>query len=456
MVPQAIKYQLRDYLIGGETLGMKLIDENHFMDTEDQLLDLITEKNLTKVLAELNTTRKSSEIYVVSPTTKWRDCPHFDRVPIFRTEEAMVIVRTADIILLRRFFSGIAQCFGIIFFAIIFAINISAVIWFIERNSNPDFQNTFGRGLWTSFWYCFVTMTTVGYGDKVPKHFISRFLCLAWMLFGVMLTATITASIIETVQAENPKANKKIAITRSRLEASVVINKIAGIPVEYNSYHDIIKAVQTSEVDAGVLDVNVAAYIFKRDDIQDLKMESTLSMHKTIWAYIYHNKDVTKLDFLFDEKAREIPEEEIIRVRGIYVPAYKVKRYYSRSFEELFNKQDGGLVFYLTILSGFFIFVGVASEIIVRIWPNAFKKKKSKEVDQKRSVAIFGNPNEMSSESKLVVELEEVFNAKILKLKKQLNDNRELSKEITITSTNNNSGFFMTERYNKTYRSVVS
>ena len=430
MVPQAIKYQLRDYIDGGLKLGMTLIDNQDYLHTEQELFDLIQETNKTKILERLNTTTTSSDIFVVQPTTKYRECKHFQRVPIFVTDEAIIFVRKSDVFLLRRFMAGISRCLGVIVFAVISAINVAAVIWAVEKNTNPEFNSTFGKGLWISFWYCFVTMTTVGYGDKVPKNFFSRLLCLIWMLFGVMLTAIITASIIETVQNEIPKANKKIAISPSRLESSLVINKLAGNPIEFPDYHAIIDAVRTKKAAAGLLDVNVAAYIFARDGLEDLTMESTLKLHKEIFAYIYHNEEVTNIKFHFDDKSRIIPESEIIRVRGIYVPAYKVSRYYARTFIELFQReeQDDNFVFYIGISSAVLVALGIISEIYVivnRIWVEKRKKKDDK------STQI------LSTEMKMLNELEELFDAKVKLLKTQLCplssiDSNAFGNEITI------------------------
>ena len=424
MVPQAIKYQLRDYVDGGDKMGMTLIDNKDYLHTEKELFDLIQETNKTRILERLNTTATSSDIFVVQPTTKYRVCKHFLRVPIFITDEAIIFVRKADVLLLQRFIEGIYRCMGIIVFAVICAINVGALIWVIESRTNPDFQSTFGKGLWISFWYCFVTMTTVGYGDKVPKHFLSRFVCLAWMLFGVMLTAIITASIIETVQSEFPKANKKIAISPSRLESSLVINKLAGIPEEYNDYHEIIDAVRTKKAAAGLLDVNVAAYIFARDGVDDLTMESTLKLHKEIFAYVFHNEDITKIKFHFDDKTRLIPESEIIRVRGIYVPAYKVSRYYTRTFTELFDRKRGGFVLYLGISSAVLMALGILNEIYVILAP--LLTKKAKKITDSKS---------QSTEMKMLTELEALFDIKVNLLKERFtnsNENIVMRRKMTI------------------------
>ena len=105
MIPQAIKYHFREYIetTDGDkrNIRLNLIDEPpRYLETQQQLFDFVEEKNLTKVLQNLNTTLQSPDVYIVSPTTKWRSSAHFDKLSVLETEEAAVIVRTADILLL--------------------------------------------------------------------------------------------------------------------------------------------------------------------------------------------------------------------------------------------------------------------------------------------------------------------------------------------------------------------
>ena len=306
---------------------------------------------------------------------------------------------------------------GVIFFAIVCALNLAAIIWFIERNSNEDFQSTFGAGLWTSFWYCFVTMTTVGYGDKVPKNFVSRILCLIWMLFGLMLTAIITTTVMESVQDEYSKVGKRTAVTHFSSEEEIVRSQLSGIPVSFESYMEVIKAVQDRTVDIGILEANVASYIFqeKSEQLTDLKMESEVSIESWINTYVFHNDDKTNLSFVMEPF---IPQVAWSKAIAKYVPPYLLTPYYNRNLSEVFNKQDAGVVLYLSISAGIMISLAIATELLLRISDALSKGKQTRKDTQKTIPSKY--QQQRSKHYKKLLSIEKNFQEMIESLKEEM------------------------------------
>lgn len=93
--------------------------------------------------------------------------------------------------LLSEFFnSRVLLLIGILIGMVIF---FGIIIWLVERK-NQHFDRSF-QGLLTSFWWSAVTMTTVGYGDKVPISNLGRFIAFIWMLCSVVIISVFTASI---------------------------------------------------------------------------------------------------------------------------------------------------------------------------------------------------------------------------------------------------------------------
>ena len=69
------------------------------------------------------------------------------------------------------------------------------LIWWLERHHNPDFAVPYRRGIWDSFYWSVVTMSTVGYGDKVARSGLGRVFALVWIALGTLVFASFTAAI---------------------------------------------------------------------------------------------------------------------------------------------------------------------------------------------------------------------------------------------------------------------
>ena len=68
----------------------------------------------------------------------------------------------------------------------------------LERFLDHQEYPTIGRGLW----FALQTVTTVGYGDVTPKQSVGRFIAAVVMLAGIgflaVITASVTASLVES------------------------------------------------------------------------------------------------------------------------------------------------------------------------------------------------------------------------------------------------------------------
>ncbi len=94
----------------------------------------------------------------------------------------------------------------------------------VDRQEYP----TIGKGLW----FALQTVTTVGYGDVTPKHADGRFIAAVMMLTGIaflaVITAAVTASLIESsrrrfAETEGELARRLEEVTQRlvRIEAAI-------------------------------------------------------------------------------------------------------------------------------------------------------------------------------------------------------------------------------------------
>jgi len=94
------------------------------------------------------------------------------------------------------------------FFRATLLIVISTVIvaWLIfvaEKGSNKNFNS-----FWDGVWWFFVTISTVGYGDKVPGTPVGKIIAVFMMLFGVAILSVVTATISSIFVAQKLKEGK--------------------------------------------------------------------------------------------------------------------------------------------------------------------------------------------------------------------------------------------------------
>ena len=111
----------------------------------------------------------------------------------------------------------------------VFTVVITVAGGVFERFLDHQEYPTIGKGLWLAL----QTVTTVGYGDVTPKQPSGRFIATVVMLTGIgflaVVTASVTASLVESsrrrfaAQSESDDARRLDGIDRrlARIEAAL-------------------------------------------------------------------------------------------------------------------------------------------------------------------------------------------------------------------------------------------
>jgi voltage-gated potassium channel len=112
-------------------------------------------------------------------------------VPVFRPARLLRLVILLGA-LQKALGSAIrGKVIGYAVFGTVLLIYVSSLAVFdTERDHNPQFK-TFPDALWWSI----TTITTVGYGDKVPTTWTGRFIAILLMIGAIGLVASITATL---------------------------------------------------------------------------------------------------------------------------------------------------------------------------------------------------------------------------------------------------------------------
>jgi voltage-gated potassium channel Kch len=85
----------------------------------------------------------------------------------------------------------------------------SSALYYAERDMlNPKTQQANVVSIPDAFWWCIITMTTVGYGDKVPMTAVGKLIAAVTSLCGILVLA-VPITVISTNFNEQYAAVKK-------------------------------------------------------------------------------------------------------------------------------------------------------------------------------------------------------------------------------------------------------
>jgi len=136
-------------------------------------------------------------------------------------------------------------------------------VWFTDQFKNPaEFHvGDSLKGPLIGFWFSFVTMTTVGYGDVTPRSFIGKLVSIVWILMGLVLNGIIISFITAAVTTINIPTeyglhNTKVSVLSNSFEKRYVVGKSAVLNNEnvYGTVPAVLSAVEQQAVEMAVID----------------------------------------------------------------------------------------------------------------------------------------------------------------------------------------------------------
>ena len=155
----------------------------------------------------------------------------------------------------------------------LFIIVCGHVFWWVERG-HKYINTKYFPGIFQAYWYVMVTMTTVGYGDIVPRKWVGRVMAFLVMLIGIgffgwavaQLSSAITLQKLHSdITDENDLRNKIVATVEGTTSVEA-LDDLGAIVVPVKVIDNAIEKLLQRKVDAVVFDSPTILYYAHNDE----------------------------------------------------------------------------------------------------------------------------------------------------------------------------------------------
>jgi len=147
-------------------------------------------------------------------------------------------------------------------------------VFFFESQRNSEmFGGGWVKGLGHGIWWAAVTMTTVGYGDKVPKTLRGRIVAIIWMFSSIIIISSFVATITThltvgklygKVHGIQDLPNVRVG-TVAESESLNFLKNRGIVAQEFQSARQGVQAIADNLIDAFVYDEVVLYHLIKND-----------------------------------------------------------------------------------------------------------------------------------------------------------------------------------------------
>jgi polar amino acid transport system substrate-binding protein len=172
-----------------------------------------------------------------------------------------------------RTFGALATLLGLL-------IVVGALIWLLERRQRTHFDPRPLPGIGEGIWWAAVTMTTTGYGDKVPISWRGRSLAIVWMFSSIFLISLFSATLASSFVVDRLRTGITSINDLARAPVAAVTGSageqwLGDQGISARNYPFVIqasKALQRGDVHALVYERAILGYMIKEYGWRDLEI----------------------------------------------------------------------------------------------------------------------------------------------------------------------------------------
>lgn len=353
----------------------------------------------------------SDIIFPILGTRSVKDMYGFYYIPIHNVPSAYFITlgpTNGEKII--ELIQSLCKIWPLILICLVFSFLAGIVIWLFERNLNRlEFPRDLHEGIYEGFWWSFISMTTVGYGDKSPKSCPGRCFAIMWILLGITIFSILTGSLtnqIMSIETLGPQdlIGKTVGGLKHRFHDATMVAQHNGFfkGLEFNNTVDGInelveklmktktskKKLKDSEKINGFL-INRVSYYYYRWAIntkekykQYNETFKKVHLHKTEKDYLGERVCVGMLvkDFHTYQYFRKYFEDNRMQIENCNSFYLNKKATRWESDDSSDTNMDGYGYAFLIIIIALLIFIGVYSVVKVE------RRKRSQSTSQRNGL----------------------------------------------------------------------
>ncbi|KAL9950407.1 hypothetical protein ACROYT_G042895 [Oculina patagonica] len=263
-VPSSLKAKPQDLDLNSIASGLTKVISDLLIET----CGLCEEYNKTKLMYSNEST--SDEFVFPVTKTSYGHSAYSKFIPVIQVPGVVVVTRKGDLsaVLTKVAGGSVLQSWPISVITILLAMLAGIIIWFLDSKENSEqFPHQFIKGAGQGFWWSFVSMTTVGYGDLCPKSILAKIFAMVWFLVGLVifsvfmgaLASLLTVTTVkQTIGSPSGTEMKTVAVVADSPEKRVALGTLSGklsVGKTFPDVKDLVQALKDGKVESILVDM---------------------------------------------------------------------------------------------------------------------------------------------------------------------------------------------------------